>query len=392
MRKFFFFLCTAGLFALVTARALLPEPVQAQTVMIQSQGYNILNLDLTLVPETAGSALIAEMNGYYLFRTPTAKNDYTGLLRGKNLILICADDWRPDLSDPALCPTLSRLYREGAHVTDMYRPNWYQEMDGREFALLTGIVPTSVGDRTALVHSGEQNIYLPYTMARVLGAQGYETLIAYTDPDHEAFYRAIGFSRLLPAGETDPMAQLSVDVPFFLCCIWADRDGEASLASLWEQLRAQGLAENTVLCILTGNTEDHRAQLFIWCDRLLTGASADLPCSELDITPTLLNLFGTEYDSRFLSGRDLFSPSPQPGQASATTPLVTLYGSAYSDWITDAGSYIADHSLFWQGKESFETPRDISSYVNDINDMVYDRYVFARRVMENNYFQLVLGP
>lgn len=398
MRKLLLFLCTAGLFALVTARALLPEPVQAQAAMAQSHGYNILNLDLSLVPETAGSALIAEMNGYYLFRTPTAKNAYTGALQGKNLILICADNWQPDLSDRTACPTLYRLRQEGARVTDIYRPDWYQEMDGREFALLTGVIPTNVNGKTSLVHSGEQDIFLPYTMARVLASRDYDTIISYPDKAHEDFYRTLGFSRFLPAAETDRLSleavlpHLSADSPFFLCCIWTDADGSAALSTLWEHLRSQDMAEDTVLCLLTGNTEDHRAQLFLWCGSILTGAAADLPCSELDIGPTLLNLFGVEYDSRFLSGRDLFAPAPKTGQASAGTPLVTLYGSAYSDWVTDAGSYIADHSLFWQQGQIFETPREISAYVNEVNDLVYNRYVFARRVMENNYFQLVLGP
>lgn len=398
MRKFFLFLCTAGLFALVTARALLPEPVPAQTVMAQSHGYNILNLDLPLAPETAGSALIAEMNGYYLFRTPTAKNTYTGTLQGKNLILICADNWQPDLSDRTSCPTLYRLHQEGARITDIYRPDWYQEMDGREFALLTGIIPTNVNGQTSLIHSGEQDIYLPYTMARTLGAQGYDTVISYPDKAHEDFYRNAGFSRFLPSEETDALSveailpQLSADNPFFLCCIWTASDGEAALSTLWEHLRSQDMAEDTVLCILTGNSEDHRAQLFLWCANILTGIVADLPCSELDVVPTLLNLFGAEYDSRFLSGRDIFAPVPETGQASAVTPLVSLYGSAYSDWVTDAGSYIADHSLFWQQGQIFETPREISTYVNEVNDLVYNRYIFARRVMENNYFQLVLSP
>ena len=392
MRKFLFFLCTAGLLALVTARALLPEPMRAQTVMAQSRDYNILNLDLSLVPETAGSALIAEMNGYYLFRTPTAKNAYTGALQGKNLILICADRWQPDLADRAACPTLYRLYQEGARVADLYRPDWYQGADGREFALLTGVIPTNVDGKTALIHTGEQNIYLPYAIARALGAAGYDTLISYADPAHEAFYQTIGFSSLLPAGGEDPLTRISSERPFFLCCLWDEADGESALAALWARLCSLGLEKSTALCILTGNTDAHRAHLALWCDDLFAGAAVDFPCSELDITPTLLNAFGVAYDSRFLSGRDLFAPVPQTGQASATTPLVSLYGSANSDWVTDAGSYIADHSLFWQRDLFFETPRETSAYVNQVSDLVYDRYIFARRVMENNYFQLVFGP
>ena len=398
MRKLFLFLCTVFLLALVTARALLPEPVPAQAAMAQTPGYNILDLDLSLVPETAGSALIAEMNSYYLFRTPTAKNSFTGLLRGKNLILVCADSWQPDLSRRSSCPSLYRLYREGAHFTDVYRPDWYQEMDGREFALLTGVIPTNVNGSTALSHTGTQNIYLPYALAQVFQGQGWETIVSYTDEAHADFYRVTGFSRLLPETDSDlertqyALSHISGETPFFLYLLWSEDDGSEALSALLETLENRDLASDTALCILTGNAEDHRAQLFLWCGSLLTGATAELPCSELDTVPTLLNLFGMEYDSRFLSGRDVFAPAASPDSASAATPLVILYGSAYSDWITDAGNYIADSSLFWQQGNSFDSPRAIYDYVNEVNKLVYDRYVFARRVMENDYFRLALAP
>ena len=36
----------------------------------------------------------------------------------------------------------------------------------------------------------------------------------------------------------------------------------------------------------------------------------DKPCYSVDIIPTLSNLFGLEYDSRLLAGRDILSDAP----------------------------------------------------------------------------------
>ena len=94
MRKIFLCVLTGVLAALVAARALLPEAAGAAAAEDGAvYGYNICNISLPITAETAGSALIAEMNSYYLFQTPTAKNEWTGVFRGKNLVVICADSW-----------------------------------------------------------------------------------------------------------------------------------------------------------------------------------------------------------------------------------------------------------------------------------------------------------
>lgn len=396
MRKFTLFLCILFLLGLITARTLYLKTEPVQTTAAVHHGYNILDPGLSLAPETAGSALLAEMNRYYLARTPTAKNECTGLLEGKNLILICADAWNPDPSDKDHSPALHRLQQEGATFTNVYRPNWYQGTDGQEFALLTGVIPTNVNSKTALIHTGEQNIFFPYSPARCFAQSGYSSLVFYTDEAHCPAYETLGFSLLVEATHSDletaenSLTALLESMPFFAYYIWSETDGEPALAALMSGLASLGLEDDTVICLLTAGPQDQRAQIFLWGEGL-RGLTATLPCSELDIVPTLLNLFGLDYDSRFLSGRDIFAPAGDADQASSLTPLVSLSGSAYSDWVTPAGNYLAGEQLFWQESRVLRDADSITSYVNSVNRLVYDRYVFARRVMENNYFQLVLS-
>lgn len=396
LRRLLLLLCILVLLGLVTARSFLPAAEEAQTAMAVHYGYNLLNLDLPLTTETAGSALIAEMNRYYLFRTPTAKNECTGLAEGKNLILICAENWCPELAARSGDPAAYSLWKDGAEFTNVYRPDWYQGMDGREFALLTGVIPTNVDNNTALLHTGEQHTYFPYSLARALSGKGYTSLAFYRDEEHRPAYEALGFSLLIASAETDELtAQNSLTAlletaPFFAYYVWDSEECDAALAALTEGLTSLGLMDDTVFCILTGDSRENRAQLILQGEGL-QGQSVSHPCSELDVIPTLLNLFGVDYDSRFLSGRDAFAPAGNADQATSLTPLVTLQGSAYSSWVTPAGNYIAADSLFWQRGDALPDAESISTYVNAVNRLVYDRYVFARRVMENNYFQLALG-
>ena len=115
----------------------------------------------------------------------------------------------------------------------------------------------------------------------------------------------------------------------------------------------------------------------------LAGLTVTAPCSELDVTPTLLDLFGAAYDARFLSGRDLLAD----GAAAGPPALVSLYGSAYGDWVTDAGRYRAAEDVFLPAEGHGTDER----YVRRMRQLVYDRYTVSRRILESNYFRLAAG-
>src|SRR5690606_8569400 len=105
---------------------------------------------------------------------------------------------------------------------------------------------------------------------------------------------------------------------------------DRALAYLLEQLEEAGVLERTVIALsadhypygldkrtideLAGHPVEENFELyknvFILYTKNMEPVTIDKPASSLDILPTLLNLFGLEYDSRLLMGRDLFSDSP----------------------------------------------------------------------------------
>ncbi len=62
------------------------------------------------------------------------------------------------------------------------------------------------------------------------------------------------------------------------------------------------------------DTSRYRNTLILWSGDMPEPVMVEKPCSSIDIVPTLSNLFGLEYDSRLLSGRDILAPEVEPGR------------------------------------------------------------------------------
>jgi len=97
--------------------------------------------------------------------------------------------------------------------------------------------------------------------------------------------------------------------------------------------------------------------------------------SQTDVLPTLLNLFGMEYDSRLLIGKDLLSD----GEGIAI----------FSDrsWVTDKGRYYASTKTFIL-KDNETVAED---YVDTINKKVSNEFTMSSLLMTKDYYKIVLG-
>lgn len=108
----------------------------------------------------------------------------------------------------------------------------------------------------------------------------------------------------------------------------------------------------------------------------------DKICSTLDIIPTLSNLFGLEYDSRLLPGRDIFSDA---------SPLVMF---ANRSWITEEGRYNARtgvSEVFDEDKNVKAPAEELSQgYMDYINGLVANRFYVSRLILEEDYYRYVI--
>ena len=399
---------------------------------------------------------IQKLNQYVSSLSPSAKNKYTGLFRGKNIIFISAESLSAESIREDLTPTLYRLATKGICFEEYYQPYYNSSTATGELANLTGLVPTSgmrsytstIGNEmyftlgnealrkgylTAAYHNGtvgyyQRNVVFPNFGYSKFIAQGngmeealsgtwpesdlemiQYSLPQYIEEDHFSIYymtltahfpyfkdlsvmtkkygamvETMGYSDVLEAYLTDMI------------------DLDKGLEYLISELEKKGIADDTVIVIAPdhfpyglmksdafGTDQDYLPELFgfdpaneierdhnaliIWSGSLEKQAPIKVsePVYSVDILPTLLNLFDLDYDSRLLTGRDVFSDA---------MPLVIW--PDYS-WTTDKGSYLSETDTF-TAKEGCDIPE---GYVEYIQKIVSNKMNFSFLALEEDYYR-----
>ena len=106
--------------------------------------------------------------------------------------------------------------------------------------------------------------------------------------------------------------------------------------------------------------EKYHMPFLIWSGSMKEPIKVEKVGSSLDILPTVLNLFGIEYDSRLLIGRDVLSNA---------SPLVIFSDRSF---ITDENTEIEE------------------GYVQKINNIIYKKYQMSRLILENDYYRKIM--
>jgi len=417
-------------------------------------GCNVLPMDFAEAAQAKGQSAVASIHNYVNSLTPAKQNAFTGMFKGKNLILITAEAFSAEVIDPELTPTLYRMATKGIQFKEYYQPAWGASTTTGEFSNLIGLVPTQGG--TSMNETYQQDLFL--TMGNQLQKLGYHST-AYHNHLKDFYHRNnthphLGYDQFIARyggldikgtwPESD-LEMMDVTVPQFIDqqpfsiyymtvsghCEYslkgndmteknwdkvqhlehsdivkgyfaANLEFEYAMESLVRQLEEAGIADDTLVVIATDhypyglersktwkNTKDHLAELYgvkeydqfmrdhnaliMW-----SGAFEDMnivvesPVYSLDILPTVSNLFGVEYDSRLLVGRDVFSDAE---------PLV-LWPDY--NWVTEKGTYCDGEFTPREGQEAD------AEYIKRINTIVKNKITFSKSVVDMNYYDYVL--
>ncbi|NLL01858.1 MAG: sulfatase-like hydrolase/transferase [Mollicutes bacterium] len=169
---------------------------------------------------------------------------------------------------------------------------------------------------------------------------------------------------------------------------------DKALEALINKLTEKGILDDTVIALSTDhypyglkvsemkeimNIEDekldiHKNHLIIWNSQMVQPVEVNKYAGSLDILPTILNLFGIEFDSRLLMGTDIFSDNEG----------IIIFNDR--SWITNYGKYNATKNIFTPFKD--EIPEN---YIETINHQVNNKYVISKNILETNYYKYVLG-
>ncbi len=163
-----------------------------------------------------------------------------------------------------------------------------------------------------------------------------------------------------------------------------------------EELSESGLLEDTVIVLsgdhypygltdeemdeLAGYTlekrfEKYKSTLIIWSGSMEAPILVDKVCSSLDIMPTLANLFGLDYDSRLIMGKDILSDSPGLAEFSDRS------------FVTDFGRYNAKTNAFIPN----EGVAVDEGYAKEILSLVNREFAYSAKILEKDYYKRVLN-
>ncbi len=170
---------------------------------------------------------------------------------------------------------------------------------------------------------------------------------------------------------------------------------DQALKLLIDKLDESGILEDTVIALVGDHypyylsleevneissyekdsvVEINRSNFILWNSEMET-VEVDKVGSQIDVLPTIYNLFGVEYDSRLIIGKDILS----------TEPGLAIFGN--SSWVSDKGTYFASSGKFVSRDGSIVD----NDYIKYMNSVVSNKITMSKYIMTKDYYRKVLG-
>ena len=410
--------------------------------------YNKLDIDFeTLISNTKNNN-IKSIHTYISKEEPSKKNEYTGMFKGKNLIVFVAEAFSSIAINKDITPNLYKLYNEGFQFDNFYTPIFPVSTADGEYITDTSLIPKE-GVWSLKAINGH---YMPYSYANLFEPLGYSSN-AYHDHnynyyDRDKYIKTMGYNsykackkglkikcKIWPESDNEMIKATTNDyinnehfLAYYMTVsghlnytktgnsmvnrnwsavknlpysekakgyLGAQREFDKAIGELLKRLEAAGKLEDTVIVISgdhypyglnlnqinelsdykrDNNFEKHHSIALIWSGSMTEPIKVNKMSSSLDLLPTVLNLFGIDYDSRLLMGRDLLSDSD---------PLVIFSNRSF---ITDKGRYNSVNKKFYP-VYGLDEDFNQAEYVKTINSIIYNKYKYSRLILETDYYK-----
>lgn len=103
--------------------------------------YNKLDIDFDKLIEESNDETIKSMHEYFSSLTPSEKNEYTGMFKGKNLIFITAEAFDTIAIDENITPTLYKIANNGFIFNNYYQPLYPVSTSDGEYMNVMSLIP-----------------------------------------------------------------------------------------------------------------------------------------------------------------------------------------------------------------------------------------------------------
>lgn len=169
---------------------------------------------------------------------------------------------------------------------------------------------------------------------------------------------------------------------------------EYALSYLFERLEQAGKLDDTVIVLASdhfpyGLTSKEYNELageeidttfgkyrssFICYNSAMEPVEVETPCCNIDILPTMLNLFGLEYDSRLITGTDVFSNG---NHVAILSNKSFITDKVMYDAVKGKTTYLVDESQVPEG------------YVDAMLQVITNKMSVATVILNNDYYRFV---
>ena len=171
---------------------------------------------------------------------------------------------------------------------------------------------------------------------------------------------------------------------------------DLALEYLLNRLEEAGVADKTVIVMasdhtpyglakdlyfdMIGEEQDffnwYKTDLVFWVGGMEEPVVVDEYCCNVDLLPTILNLWGIPYDSRMMAGTDVFSDG--------------VHAAVLIDH-----SFLTDKVWFNSntGEIRYQVPQEEvpDTYIESMNQLIASRFEFSAEILRNNYYEYVFG-
>ena len=421
------------------------ENEEGEKKLINKEKYNVLDIDFQKLIENETNKEIIEIHEYLSKQEPTSKNEYTGIFKDKNLIVIVAESFSELAIREDLTPTLYKMNNQGFNFKNFYTPLFPVSTADGEYLTDTSLIPA---EGTWSIEKVAGN-YIPYSYPNALKSQGYKTY-AYHNYDYnyynrQEYFKTMGYDNYLakgngleermsfkefPASDYEMIKSTVSDyinedkfIAYYMTISghieydtsnaivrknwdkvkdlpYSDKakaylatqiELDLAMEELISQLEQNNKIDDTVI-IITGDHypygltldemnelstyerdrtfDKFRMPFILYNSQLKENIEIQKYAWSLDVLPTMLNLFGVEYDSRLLMGKDILSNAK---------PLII-----FSD-----RSYIEENGRYDSNIEKYSATNEKNvdeEYIKKIEKSIYYKYRYSRLILENDYY------
>ena len=381
-------------------------------IFILAEGFNEIAVDEQRTPTLykmihTGFDFKNFYSPVYLSTTGGEFQSTTGLLPTQPILKI----WKSE--QPTISFALGNSFKKVGYRAQSYH-NWTYTYYKRHITMKTLGFTNYMGCGNGLeklLHTKEELNRIKYgckcnwlekdsEMAKVtaplyMGKDGNFVTYFVTVSGHSPYSAGDNIGRL----HYDTVKDLNVSSPvkYYLA---AQVELDKMLEELVNQLTASGELDNTVIALVGDHypytlkidqvneaasytkdsiVEVNRSNFILWNSAMEEPIVVDKVGSQIDVLPTLLNLFDIEYDSRLIVGKDILSDYEG----------LAIFSN--NSWVSDYGTYFANGKRFVPKKGKELEGESQADYIKRINNRVRNSFSISKMIVDNNYYEYVLG-